>query len=54
MKYAADTRDKTGRDFHDPTRPVTGLLNRPVDRQNLQHLDQTLPRQTGKKQYTLQ
>jgi len=44
------TRDATGRDFRDPTRPVTScLLNRPVDRWKLQHLDQifTLPRQTG-------
>jgi len=48
------------------SRPVTGrltgedcqfltALDRPVDRQKLHHLDQTLPRQTRKKhQYTLQ
>ena len=32
-------RDGTGQDFRDPTGPVTRLLNRPVDRQKLQHLD---------------
>jgi len=28
------TRDETGRDFHDLTRPVTLLLNQPLDRQH--------------------
>jgi len=36
--------DGTGRDFCDPTRPVTCLFNqpvdRPVDRRKLQHVDQ--------------
>jgi len=27
-----DFRDRTGRDFRDPTRPTTLLLNQPVDR----------------------
>jgi len=30
------------------------VLDWPFDRQKLQHLDQTLPRQMWKKQYTLQ
>ena len=40
-------RDGTGPDFHEPIRPVTSVLNWPVDRQKLQHLDHTLPCQTG-------
>jgi len=38
--------DGTGRDFCDPTLPVTCLFNqpvdRPVDRRKLQHVDQIL------------
>ena len=45
----ADSTDGTGRDFRDPTWPVTCLLNWLVDRRKLQvHLAQTLPRQTEK------
>jgi len=60
LGHVTCTWDGTSPDFHDLTRSVTCLLNRPVDRwkltaldrpvdrQKLKHSDQTLPCQTAK------
>jgi len=44
--HSQNIRDGTGRDFRDPTRPVTCVCKRPVDRRKLTALDRRV--QTGK------